>query len=122
MKISVWIIPVLVVGSLYGGYLLRTTMTLPTTAVGTAQTDGAKLECIVQGVKCKGTAAFFTSLYDSVPGIHAIETFATEHKAVFTYDPAVISPEQIENVMEQPVLLNDGTTVQVFELLSQQEM
>lgn len=120
MKVSVWIIPVLVVGSLYGGYLLRTTMTLPTTAVGSAQADGAKLECIVSGVKCKGTAAFFTSLYDGVAGIHAIETFATEHKAVFTYDPALITPEQIENFMEQPVRLNDGTTAQVFECLSQQ--
>jgi len=122
MKVSVWIIPVLVVGALLGGYQLRTAMTLPTTAVGSAQADGAKLECIVSGVKCKGTAAFFTSLYEGVAGIHAIETFATEHKALFTYDPGVITPQQIEKIMEQPVLLNDGTTVQVFELLSQQEL
>lgn len=122
MKISVWAIPILVVGALYGGYLLRTTVTAPTTTVGSAQITGAKLECIVSGVKCKGTAAFFTSLYDGVAGIHGIETFATEHKAVFTYDPAVITPEQIEKVMEQPVLLNDGTTVQVFECRSQQAL
>jgi hypothetical protein len=118
MKVSVWTLPILVVGALYGGYLLRAAVTLPTTATGSAQISGARLECIVSGVKCKGTAAFFTSLYDGVPGIHAIETYATEHKAIFTYDPAIITPEQIENVMEQPVLLNDGTSAQVFECLT----
>ena len=88
MKISVWMIPILVVGSLYGGYLLRTAVTFPTTTtVGSAETGGSKLECVVSGVKCKGTAAFFTSLYDGVAGIQAIETYATEHKAVITYDP-----------------------------------
>ncbi len=122
MKISVWTLPILVVVALFGGYLLRTAVAIPTTTVGTTQATGAKLECVVSGVKCKGTAAFFTSLYEGVDGVLAIETFATEHKAVFTYDPARISPDDIEKVMEQEVLLNDGSRVQVFECLSRQEM
>jgi hypothetical protein len=122
MKVTVWTIPILVVGALYGGYLLRTAVTLPTTTVGAAQATGARLECIVSGVKCKGTAAFFTSLYEGVDGVLAIETYATEHKAVFTYDPAKITPGEIERVMEQEVLLNDGSRAQVFELLSQQSL
>lgn len=122
MRISVWVLPILVAATLFGGYLLRAAVTFPTTTVGGVAQSGAKLECIVSGVKCKGTAAFFTSLYDSTAGILAIETYATEQRAVFTYDPAVITPAQIEGVMEQPVLLNDGTSAQVFECLSQKEL
>ena len=80
------------------------------------------IECIVSGVKCKGTASFFTSLYKEVPGIQAIETYASDHRVIFTYDPNVVTPETIRGVMEQPVLLNDGSRVQVFECLSLEEI
>jgi hypothetical protein len=121
MNINRWTLPVLVIVALFGGYFLRLVFTQPTTQTKfEAQTGSKKIECVVEGLKCKGTAGFFTKMYEDVQGISAIETFATEHKAIFTYDPAVITPAEIKAVMETPVPLNDGTTQQVFKCLAMQ--
>ncbi|MDH4156071.1 MAG: hypothetical protein OEW00_02195 [candidate division Zixibacteria bacterium] len=122
MNIPKYTIPLLVILSLVGGFLLRNAFTQPSTSVNFHdQREGARLECIVEGVKCKGTAYFFTTLYDGVPGIIGIETFATEHKAVFTYDPELISPAEIRSIMEAPIPMRDGTGQQVFRCLSMSE-
>ena len=118
MKISKYIIPILVVVFLSGGYLLRPAFTKPTTDVAFTKTGGEELTCIVDGLKCKGTANFFTRLFVNTPGIISIVTFATEHKAVIKYNPGVITPEGIQLVIEQAIPLNDGTSRQVFTLLS----
>lgn len=121
MKVSKYIIPLLVVVALFGGYALRAAFTQPTTNVTAGTTEGSKLDCIVDGVKCKGTANFFTMLYKDVPGINGIETFATERRAVFTYDPAVITPDEIKAIMEAPIPMRDGSMVKVFTCLSMEE-
>lgn len=120
MKIPRMLLPLLVVAALFGGYLLRAQFTQPTTSVAFQRGGSARLECVVDGVKCKGTAAFFTQLYDGVPGISSIETFATEHKAIFTYEPNVITPAQIRQIMEAPIPLRDGSRRQVFQCVSMQ--
>ncbi len=122
MKVSKYIVPVLVVAALFGGYGLRAAFTQPTTNVSLGESQGARLECIVDGVRCKGTANFFTTLYKDVEGINGIETFATERKAIFTYDPAVITPEQIKSIMEEPIPLRDGRIIQVFTCLSMEPL
>ncbi len=122
MRIPKYTIPLLVILTLFGGYTLRAAFTQPTTQIGDGLAEGSRLECTVAGVKCKGTARFFTSLYEEVPGIRGIETYATEHRVIFTYDPETISPDEIRAVMEQLILLNDGREVQVFECLSQEEI
>jgi hypothetical protein len=122
MRIPRITIPLLVMASLLGGYTLRAAFTQPTTAIGTGAGEGARLECTVAGVKCKGTARFFTTLYEGVPGIHGIVTYASEHQVLFTYDPDVITPDQIQRIMEQPVPLNDGRSLQLFQCLSREEL
>ena len=118
MRLPRLIIPLLVIMAILGGYSLRTAFTQPTTNVRYDTQAGATSIYIVDGLKCKGTAAFFSSLYDSIPGIFGIETFATEHKAVFTYDPDIISPDSIRVVMEQAIQFEDGTSQQIFRCLS----
>jgi len=118
MRLSKFIIPALVLATLLGGYFLRTAFTQPTTNVIAGTGGGTNLECVVDGVRCKGTAEFFTSLYKDTPGINRIETFAADHRVVFSYDPAIISPERIRTIMEAPILLEDGTSVQAFKCLS----
>ncbi|MFH1010607.1 MAG: heavy-metal-associated domain-containing protein [bacterium] len=120
MNIPRMLLPLLVVAALLGGYLLRAQFTQPTTSVSFQHGGSARLECVVDGVKCKGTAAFFTRLYDGIPGIASIETFATEHKAIFTYEPSIITPEQIRRIMEEPIPLRDGSRQQVFQCVSMQ--
>lgn len=118
MRIPKLTLPILVVAFLFGGYALRLIFTQPTTAATMGGDGGATLTCVVDGVKCKGTAAFFSSRFNEVPGIAGIETFATEHRAVFTYDPAVITPEDIRQLIDAPVVLDDSTTVDFFKCLS----
>ncbi|MCL4305409.1 hypothetical protein KJZ99_05800 [bacterium] len=114
MKVPSFILPVLVTAAILSGYMLRNVFTQPTTNATFEAVAGETVTCTVQGVKCKGTANFFTNLYADVPGIAGIETFATEHKVIFKYDPTLITPEGIREVMEAPILLNDGSYRQVF--------
>ncbi len=118
MRIPKLVIPILVIISLLGGYSLRTAFTQPTTTVAFDNLSGTTSTFIVDGLKCKGTAAFFSSLYDSIPGINGIETFATEHKAVIGYNPDIITRDSIRTIMEQEILFDDGTRAQVFKCLS----
>jgi hypothetical protein len=121
MRLPGLIIPLLVAAALYGGYNLRLLFTQPTTNSTYNANDtkaGTKNIFIVDGIKCKGTAEYFSSLYDSVPGIIGIETFATERKAVITYDPDVITRDSIRAVMEKEIPFEDGTRGQLFKCIS----
>ncbi|NQU04710.1 MAG: cation transporter [Calditrichaeota bacterium] len=114
MKVPRYIIPVITVVMLFAGFYLRFAFTQPTTSVVFGEPGEAKLVCIVDGVKCKGTANFFTNMFNNVEGISSIETIASEHRATFTYDPSKIDKEQIREIIEQPLLLRDGSNQQVF--------
>lgn len=114
MRLPSIVLPVLVVSAIFGGYFLRNAFTQPTTNAIYSASGDETVTCIVQGVKCKGTANFFTTLYDDTPGIAGIETFATEHRVIFKYDPAIINPNRIKEIMEAPIPLRDGTERQVF--------
>lgn len=120
MKVPKIVVPVLVVVMLAGGYVLRHAFTQPTTstAFDSSAEAEATLVCVVEGLKCRGTAAFFTKLFENTTGIVSLETFASEHRAVFTYDPSVIDSDQIRAVIEQKVPLRDGTSSQVFRCIS----
>lgn len=122
MRVSPWAIPVIVVLVFAGGYFGRALFAIPTTSITVGSGEGSKLECIVAGVKCKGTATFFTSLFEEVEGVNGIETFAADHKAVITYDEAVITPEEIKKVIEQEVQFSDGSIGTVFECTSMKEV
>jgi hypothetical protein len=114
MKIPTLILPILVLTALFGGFFLRTAFTQPTTSVAFTGNGGKTLTCIVDGVKCKGTAGFFTNLYNGTAGIVNIETYATEHRVIFKYNPAIITPDSIRRIMETPIRLRDGSSRQVF--------
>ena len=114
MRIPKLILPLLVVVALFAGYFLRLAFTQPTTSVSFAAAGSKTAVFVVDGVKCKGTAGFFTRLYQNTPGIASIETYATEHKAVFTYDPSRISPDSLRAIMEAPIPLRDGSSRQIF--------
>jgi len=121
MKISKFLIPVLVIVALLGGHYSRLLFTQPTTATTIGSGEGKKLECIVDGVRCKGTAQFFASLYEGVDGINGIETYASDHRVVFTFDPKTITPDRIRSIMEAPIPLRDGTSEQIFRCRSMEE-
>ncbi len=117
MNIPKYAIPLLVIAFLTGGYFLRSAFTQPTTSVNFSGAGEEKLQCTVEGLKCKGTANFFTSLYKETVGISSIETVASEHLVIFTYDASLITPEKIKSIMETPVPLRDGSHHQIFRCL-----
>lgn len=112
------LIATLAVLALAGGYFLRAAFTQPTSVSSFSGTGTAKAVFIVDGLKCKGTADYFTGMYKDVPGIGGIETYASENKAVFTYDPKLITGEGLRAVMEAPVKYEDGTSGQAFKARS----
>jgi hypothetical protein len=117
MAVSKYLLPALVVAALFGGYLLRAPMTQPTTETQFTAAGSETAECIVEGLKCKGTAEFFTRMFQRTPGIGSIRTYAAEHKAVIAYDPAVMDTAGLRAAMEAPVLLDDGSLRPVFRCL-----
>ena len=121
MNLPKLIFPILVISALLGGYYLRNAFTQPTTTVALSSEQGHTLNCVVEGVKCKGTASFFTSLYEGVPGVNGIVTYASEHRAIIDYNPDLITPAEIKNIMEAPVPFNDGSEIQVFTCLEMKQ-
>ncbi len=111
-------LPILVALALAGGYSLRSAFTRPTLTTVFANQPGETATFVVDGIRCWGTARFFTSLYEDTPGVLAIQAYASERKAVFTFDPAAISRERIRAIMEAPIPFSDGTTNQVFTCIS----
>jgi len=120
MRLPRIIIPLLVALALVGGYRLRMAFTQPTLSKVFADKPGEKATFVVDGIRCWGTAQFFTSLYEDTPGVFSIEAYASERKAVFSFNPGVISREQIRAIMEAPIPFSDGTTAQVFKCVSVQ--
>lgn len=118
MTIPRYFIPLLVIAALFGGFALRTAFTHPTTQTTFSAAGREKVVCIVEGLKCKGTAAFFTKMFANTPGIAAIETYAAEHKAVIYFDPAIITPAGIKAVIEAAVPMRDGSHQAVFKCLA----
>lgn len=120
MRIPKILLPILVLIALFGGYFLRKAFTQPTTMIMLGGSGHHTLTCTVDGLRCKGTASFFSELYENKTGIKSIVTYATEHRAVFTFDPAVISADSIRKIMEAPIPFRDGTSQQVFTCTSMQ--
>jgi hypothetical protein len=121
MRIPQLAIPVLVVIALVGGFFLRHAFTQPSTTATLGAIGAATVECIVDGVKCKGTASLFTSHFEGVAGISTIETFAADHRVVLTYDPTIITPEDIRKKIDSPVALDESTSVAFFKCVSMDE-
>lgn len=114
MRVPSIVLPLLIAAAIFSGYAMRNTFTQPTTNSVYSATPVESVTCTVQGVKCKGTANFFTQLYDGTAGIASITTFASDHEVVFEYDPALITKERIREIMEAPIPLRDGTSRQLF--------
>ena len=120
MRLPRLIVPLLAASALLGGYSLRIAFTQPTLTKVFADKPGETATFVVDGIRCWGTAQFFTSLYENTPGIFSIQAYASERTAVFTFDPGVVSCDRIRAIMEAPVPFDDGTTSQVFRCVSVQ--
>ncbi|HOY60072.1 MAG TPA: hypothetical protein PK640_18285 [Verrucomicrobiota bacterium] len=69
MRLPRLIVPLLAASALLGGYSLRIAFTQPTLTKVFADKPGETATFVVDGIRCWGTAQFFTSLYEKTPGI-----------------------------------------------------
>ena len=57
----------------------------------------------VRGLKCVDTAARVAEQLDGVKGVAHFTAFASQHRAVIRYDPALVTPREIVDAIEGPV-------------------
>jgi hypothetical protein len=120
VKIPRILIPLAVLLFVVGGYTLRTEFFFPTTEAAFSSTGDSMVEFTVEGLRCRGTAAFFTELFDNAPGIESITTYAANNKAVFVYDSRLITPDRIKSIFEREFRMRDGSFRSVFREITRE--
>jgi hypothetical protein len=121
MRIPKIVIPILVVVLFAGGYLFQRVFFFPTTEVTYASQGDSRVEFIVDGLKCRGTASFFTEMFNDVPGIRSITTYAADHRAIFVYNSEEINPDRIKVIFEKEFRLDDGSFTSFYQELERRE-
>ena len=121
MKVPKIAIPLLVLLFVVGGYAFQTVFFFPTTDIAFSAVGDSTVEFTVDGLRCRGTAAFFTSQFEDTPGIQSITTYAANHKAVFVYDSRLITPDRIKSIFETEFRMQDGTFQSVFREIERTE-
>lgn len=56
----------------------------------------------LRSVKCYGSSMAFKARLEKIQGIYGVKTFVGHHRAVVTYDPKKITPEQIQAAIYVP--------------------
>ena len=82
----------------------------------TLQMDG------LRSIKCYGSSMTFKAKLQKIAGIHGVRTYVNRHSADILYDPAKITPEQIQEAIYQPskfrVNTPDHTAVDSLKVLT----
>ena len=56
----------------------------------------------LRSVKCYGSSMAFKAKLEKIRGVYGVKTFVAHHRAVVTYDPSVITPDQIQESVFTP--------------------
>lgn len=83
--------------------------------------ESRKVEMVVQGLHCRGTANFFVRKIGETPGLLSLTTFVQKHSAQIEYDPTLIGIEEIRREIEEPVRLRDGRMARPFKVVEIKE-
>jgi len=121
MRIPKIILPILVLIFVAGGYFLQSTFFFPTTETVFGAVGDSEVEFTVDGVRCRGTASFFESLFQKTPGIESITTYAANGRAIFKYNSAEITPDRIKSIFEKEIRMRDGSFRRVFKEIDRTE-
>ena len=76
----------------------------------------------LKSVKCYGSSMAFKAKLEKISGVHGVKTFVTHKTADVLYNPAVITPEQIQEAIYVPskfrVLTPDHKTVPELKVVT----
>ncbi len=77
----------------------------------------AKVDLIVEGVRCYGTANVLRQHIASHPGIVSLVAYGSRHRVVIEFDPDVTDVEGICRAIEAPILTKRGP-IRFFRIAS----
>jgi len=118
MRIHPVLLPPLVALIFLGALVAARSWELPTMQhrFSTGTSERQEVEMLVEGLRCRATSDFFVKRLQDVPGLLAVDTYVQEHRASITYDPTRIAPERIREIIEEPVIIQDGSFVRPFRV------
>ena len=123
MILSKYIIPIIIIAVAFLTIPLKEAFNFPSAQLeseNTIRTDitpNSSVELIVQGVKCRGTANFFISRYNAIPGITNITAYASDKKVVIDFNDKIINLDKIKEIAEAPIQGQDGHPINFFKIL-----
>ncbi len=123
MRISGWVVPVLVALAALigiGGARVLAAPSLTRDFPGAAPADPETVLFVVSGLKCVDTARILGGQFEDQPGVRRFVAYASRNQAWVTYDAAVTDPRAIRAAIEAAVV--DTATGQItfhqFEVVS----
>ena len=106
MRVSPWVVPVLVVLAavlgMGGARFLAAPSFTRDYAAGGARVETVRF--VVRGLKCVDTARQVAGQFADVPGVLRYVAYASRHEAQVTYDAAVTDPQALRAAIEGPVV------------------
>jgi len=107
MRVSPWVVPVLVVLAAVLGiggarFLAAPSFTRDYPAAGDARIETVRF--VIRGLKCVDTAKQVAGQFADEPGVLRCVAYASRNEAQVTYDAAVTSPQALRAAIEGPVV------------------
>jgi hypothetical protein len=109
MKVSRWIVPILIVLLIAAGLSAAGLFAIPSVTVDfpVDEATGTELirtvEFVVDGVMCVDTASRACSTLYELPGVIRYVAYASHNRVEITFDPARTNVEAIREAIEGPV-------------------
>lgn len=93
-----------------GAFLIGRSFELPTINESWGYEDGMKSETIVveglRSVKCYGSSMAFKAKLERIEGVHGVKTYVGSHKVAISFNPDVISAEEVQEEIYVPTTLS----------------
>ncbi len=107
MKVSKWIVPILIVALTAAGLGIAQLFAIPTVEIVGENADVpqnvAMVTLIIPGVRCKDTAMSAASNVEDIAGVIKFVAFASHNRVEITYDQHLTGPESLIEAIEGPV-------------------
>jgi len=107
MRVSPWIVPVVVILAAVLGIGGARLFGAPSFTRDYAAAGGARVETVrfvVRGLKCVDTARQVAGQFADEPGVLRCVAYASRNEARVTYDAAVTDPQALRAAIEGPVV------------------
>ena len=99
------VVPVLVAVMMLTGFVFAFQVKLPTLKqtfpLYETKSGFAQVDMIVQGLRCRGMSGTLAFILENEPGIAYLETYVSEFRARFLFDPAQTNPQKIKEAIER---------------------